>query len=69
MRMLYHLNNIIMDTFNCTKRYIWTQRFGYDETGIWVGTYGNIINGHVDLCLDPFFVLAERISDFISVHI
>uniref|UniRef100_A0A336M018 CSON005455 protein n=1 Tax=Culicoides sonorensis TaxID=179676 RepID=A0A336M018_CULSO len=61
MRMLYILNNIIMDTFNCTKRFTLTQRIGYDETGIWVGTYGNLINNHADLCLTPFFVLIERL--------
>lgn len=50
-----------MDLFNGTKRYIFTPTFGYDETGIWIGNSGNLINDHADIAIAPFFVTLQRL--------
>lgn len=62
VRVVFNQMDALLDLFNATKRYIFTPRFGYDETGIWVGASGNLINEHTDLCMSPFFVTLERLD-------
>ncbi|XP_063697766.1 probable glutamate receptor [Culicoides brevitarsis] len=53
--------NIIIDTLNATTKFMLTEKIGYDETGIWVGAYGSIINEHVDIATTPYFILLHRL--------
>lgn len=61
LRVVFNQMNALMDLFNGTKRYIFTPTFGYDETGIWIGNSGNLINDHADIAIAPFFVTLQRL--------
>lgn len=58
----------LMDLMNGSKKFIFTPRFGYDETGIWVGNAGNMIYEHADIPIAPFFLTKERLHylDFVG---
>ncbi|XP_063697767.1 ionotropic receptor 75a-like [Culicoides brevitarsis] len=54
--------DLLVKTFNASVRFALHEKFGYDETGIWVGSYGSVINDHADITATPLFVQARRID-------